>query len=62
MKITSIMETTKQEKTIFYDALNVYIKYLTEMLSESTEGTSKTLITTTLTNTNRLLSEMELSL
>jgi len=62
MKITSIMETNKQEKTIFYDALNVYITYLTKMLSDSPEGTSKTLITTTLTNTNRLLSEMELSL
>jgi len=61
MKITSIMETTKQEKTIIYDAINVYITYLTKMLSDSTEGTSKTLITTTLTNTNRLLSEMELS-
>jgi len=62
MKITTIMETTKQEKTIIYDALNVYITYLTKMLSDSTECTSKTLITTTLTNTNRLLSEMELSL
>ena len=62
MKITSIMETNKQEKTIIYDALNVYITYLAKILSDSTEGASKTLITTTLTNTNRLLSEMELSL
>jgi len=62
MKITTIMETTKQEKNIIYDALNVYIAYLTKMLSDSPEGTSKTLINTTLTNTNRLLSEMESSM
>jgi len=62
MKITTIMETTKQEKTIIYDALQVYINHLTKMLSDSPEGTSKTLIITTLTNTNRLLSEMELSM
>lgn len=62
MKITTIMETTKQEKTIIYDALTVYITYLEGMLSDCPEGTSKTFINTTLTNTNRLLSEMESSI
>lgn len=62
MKITTTLEVSKQEKDLIQSALTVYVNHLTTMLSDNTEGTSKTLITTTLTNTNRLLSEMELSL
>lgn len=49
MKITTTLEVSKQEKNIIYNALEAYIKYLTEMLSDCPEGTSKTLINTTLT-------------
>jgi len=62
MKITQTLEVSKQEKNIFYNALEVYIKYLTKTLSDSPEGESKTLINTTLTDTNRLLSEMSQSM
>jgi len=62
MKITQTLEVSKQEKNIIYNALEAYIKYLTEMLSESQEGACKTLINTTLTDTNRLLSEMSQSM
>ena len=58
MKITTTLEVSKQEKKLIYNALEAYIKYLTEMLPDSHEGESKTLINTTLTDTNRLLSEM----
>ena len=60
MKITTTLEVSKQEKDLIQSALTVYVNHLTKTLSESTECTSKTFITTTLTN--RLLSEMELSL
>jgi len=50
MKITTTLEVDKKEKNIFYDALQVYIKYLTEMLSDSTEGIYKTSISETLTD------------
>lgn len=62
MKITTTLEVSKQEKNIIYNALEAYIKYLTGMLPDSPKGSCKTLINTTLTNTNRLLSEMELSM
>jgi len=62
MKITQTLEVSKQEKNIFYNALEVYIKYLTKTLSDSPEGESKTLINVTLTDTNRLLSEMSQSM
>jgi len=62
MKITQTLEVSKQEKNIFYNALEVYIKYLTKILSDSPEGESKTLINATLTDTNRLLSEMSQSM
>jgi len=62
MKITTVMETTKQEKDIIHDALTVYITYLTKMLSESTEGVGKVLFNTALTDTNRLLSEIKESM
>ena len=62
MRITQTLEVSKQEKNIIYNALEAYIKYLTETLSDSLEGTSKTLINTTLTDTNRLLSEMSQSM
>jgi len=62
MKITTSIEVSKQEKNIIYNALESYIKYLTETLSDNPEGTSKTLINTTLTDTNRLLSEMSQSM
>jgi len=62
MKITTTLEVSKQEKTIIYNALEAYINHLTEMLSDSPEGTCKTFINATLTDTNRLLSEMELSM
>ena len=62
MKITTSIEVSKQEKNIIYNALEVYIKYLTKTLSDSPEGESKTLINATLTDTNRLLSEMEKSM
>jgi len=62
MKITTTLEVSKQEKDLIQSALTVYVNHLTTMLSDSTEGTSKTLINTILTNTNRLLSEMELSM
>ena len=60
MKITQTLEVSKQEKNIIYNALESYIKYLTEMLPNSPEGGYKTLISETLTQTNRLISEMEL--
>ena len=62
MKITQTLEVSKQEKNIIYNALEAYIKYLTELLSDSPEGESKTLINATLTDTNRLLSEMSQSM
>jgi len=62
MKITQTLEVSKQEKNIIYNALEAYIKYLTELLSDSPEGACKTSISETLTQTNRLLSEMELSM
>jgi len=62
MKITQTLEVSKQEKNIIYSALEAYIKYLTETLLDSQEGTSKTLINATLTDTNRLLSEMSQSM
>jgi len=62
MKITTTLEVSKEEKNLIHSALIAYIEHLTKILSESPEGTSKTLINTTLTNTNRLLSEMELSM
>jgi len=62
MKITQTLEVSKQEKNIIYNALESYIKYLTELLSDSPEGESKTLINATLTDTNRLLSEMSQSM
>ena len=62
MKITQTLEVSKQEKNIIYNALEAYIKYLTEMLSDSPEGTFKVLISETLTQTNRLISEMEVSM
>jgi len=62
MKITQTLEVSKQEKNIIYNALESYIEHLTKILSDSPEGGCKTLINTTLTNTNRLLSEMELSM
>jgi len=62
MKITTTLEVSKQEKGIIYNALESYIKYLTELLSDSPEGTCKASISETLTQTNRLLSEMELSM
>ena len=62
MKITQTLEVSKQEKNIIYNALESYIKYLTEILPDSPEGGCKTSISETLTQTNRLLSEMELSM
>jgi len=62
MKITQTLEVSKQEKNIIYNALEAYIKYLNEMLPNSPEGGCKTSISETLTQTNRLLSEMELSM
>jgi len=62
MKITQTLEVSKQEKKLIYDALESYIKYLTEMLPDNPEGNCKTLINTTLTDTNRLLSEMSQSM
>jgi len=62
MKITQTLEVSKQEKNIFYNALEAYVKYLTEMLSDNQEGGCKTLVSETLTQTNRLLSEMEISM
>ena len=62
MKITTTLEVSKQEKGIIYNALESYIKYLTELLSDSPEGTCKASISETLTQTNRLLSEMELTM
>jgi len=62
MKITQTLEVSKQEKNIIYNALEVYIKYLTEMLSDNPEGSCKTLISETLTDTNRLIYEMELTM
>ena len=62
MKITQTLEVSKQEKNIIYNALESYIKYLTELLSDSLEGSCKASISETLTQTNRLLSEMELSM
>jgi len=32
MKITTTLEVSKQEKSIIYNALEAYIKYLSEML------------------------------
>jgi len=62
MKITQTLEVSKQEKNIIYNALEAYINHLAEMLSDSPEGTCKASISETLTQTNRLLSEMELSM
>ena len=62
MKITQTLEVSKQEKNIIYNSLEAYIKYLTELLSDSPEGTCKASISETLTQTNRLLSEMELTM
>jgi len=64
MKITTTLEVSKQEKNIIYNSLEAYIKfkYLTEMLSDSHEGGCKVSISETLTQTNRLLSEMELTM
>jgi len=62
MKITTTLEVSKQEKNIIYNALESYVKCLTEMLPNSPEGGCKTLISETLTQTNRLISEMELSM
>jgi len=62
MKITQTLDVSKQEKNIIYNALEAYIKYLTEMLPNSPEGSCKTSISETLTQTNRLISEMELSM
>jgi len=62
MKITTTLEVSKQEKNLIQSALTAYIEHLTKMLSESPEGGCKTFINKTLTDTNRLLSEMELSM
>jgi len=62
MKITTTLEVSKQEKNIIYNSLEAYIKYLTEMLPDSHEGGCKVSISETLTQTNRLLSEMELTM
>jgi len=62
MKITTTLEVSKQEKDLIQSALTVYVNHLTKMLSDSTEGGCKTFINKTLTDTNRLLSEMELGM
>jgi len=62
MKITTTLEVSKQEKNLIQSALIIYIDYLNKMLPESPEGSCKALISETLTQTNRLLSEMELSM
>lgn len=59
MKITTTLEVSKQEKNIIYSALEAYIKYLTEMLPNSPKGNCETLINATLTDTQRLLNDME---
>jgi len=62
MKITTTLEVSKQEKDLIQSALTVYVNHLTKMLSDNPEGSSKAFINATLTDTNRLLSEMELSM
>jgi len=62
MKITTTLEVSKEEKNLIHSALTTYVEHLTKMLSDSPESGCKTFINTTLTNANRLLSEMELSL
>jgi len=62
MKITTALEVSKQEKNLIQSALIIYTEYLTKMLSDCSEGSCKALVNTTLTDTNRLLNEIERSL
>jgi len=62
MKITTTLEVSKQEKNIIYNALEAYIIYLNKILLDSQKGSCEALISETLTQTNRLISEMEVSM
>ena len=62
MKITTTLEVSKQEKNIIYNALEAYIIYLNKILLDSQKGSCEALINVTLTQTNRLISEMEVSM
>ena len=57
MKITTTIEVTEQEKTVMFNALEVYRKYLTDL--KGVRGDAYFKLKETLEITNQMLNEVE---